>query len=227
MDDGKRLYGVDLFKALSMLLVVALHINTVGGALEGSAAGSVQWWIADFVQIAAYCCVDCFALATGFLMAGRRFRPGRIVSLWLQVAFYSVVTAIAWYFTVPGKIDLKYIVSSFFPVHIIRSEYRLPEQHKRNRGEICKHEKFPACFLIKPVKLHAAADEIQRRKPEKAVAARKRNNTQRSERRQQRKENEYRRKQHFSAVSIKRPQHGIEKRSEEKQDKVRGEVPVF
>ena len=116
MDDGKRLYGVDLFKALSMLLVVALHINTVGGALEGSAAGSVQWWIADFVQIAAYCCVDCFALATGFLMAGRRFRPGRIVSLWLQVAFYSVVTAIAWYFTVPGKIDLKYIVSSFFPV---------------------------------------------------------------------------------------------------------------
>ena len=33
MDDGKRLYGVDLFKALSMLLVVALHINTVGGAL--------------------------------------------------------------------------------------------------------------------------------------------------------------------------------------------------
>lgn len=116
MDDGKRLYGVDLFKALSMLLVVALHINTVGGALEGSAAGSVQWWIADFVQIAAYCCVDCFALATGFLMAGRRFRPGRIVSLWLQVAFYSVVTAIAWYFTVPGKVDLKYIVSSFFPV---------------------------------------------------------------------------------------------------------------
>lgn len=32
MDDGKRLYGVDLFKVLSMLLVVALHINTVGGA---------------------------------------------------------------------------------------------------------------------------------------------------------------------------------------------------
>ena len=116
MDDEKRLYGVDLFKALSMLLVVALHINTVGGALEGSAAGSAQWWIADFVQIAAYCCVDCFALATGFLMAGRRFRPGRIVSLWLQAAFYSVVTAITWYFTVPGKIDLKYIVSSFFTV---------------------------------------------------------------------------------------------------------------
>lgn len=98
-----------------MFLVVALHINTVGGALEGSAAGSAQWWIADFVQIAAYCCVDCFALATGFLMAERGFRPGRIVSLWLQVAFYSVVTAAAWYFIVPGRIGLRYIASSFFP----------------------------------------------------------------------------------------------------------------
>ena len=37
MADGKRLYGVDLFKALAMFLVVALHINTVGGALAGSA----------------------------------------------------------------------------------------------------------------------------------------------------------------------------------------------
>lgn len=115
MAEGKRLYGIDLFKALAMFLVVALHINTVGGALEGSAAGSAQWWIADFVQIAAYCCVDCFALATGFLMAERGFRPGRIVSLWLQVAFYSVVTAAAWYFIVPGRIGLRYIASSFFP----------------------------------------------------------------------------------------------------------------
>lgn len=116
MADGKRLYGVDLFKALAMFLVVALHINTVGGALAGSVPGSAQWWVSDFVQLASYCCVDCFALATGFLMAERGFRPGRIVSLWLQVTFYAVVTAAAWYFIVPGQIGLRYIASSFFPV---------------------------------------------------------------------------------------------------------------
>lgn len=108
--------GVDLFKSLSMFLVVLLHINTAGGALSGSVQGSAQWWIADLAQSAAYCCVDCFALTTGFLMAGRAFRPGRIVSLWMQVAFYAVATAAAWYILVPGQIGLKVVASAFFPV---------------------------------------------------------------------------------------------------------------
>lgn len=116
MADKKRNTGIDLFKALAMFLVVLLHINTAGGALGGSVPGSAQWWIADLAQTAAYCCVDCFALATGFLMAGRAFRPGRIVSLWMQVAFYAVATAAAWYILVPGQIGLRVVASAFFPV---------------------------------------------------------------------------------------------------------------
>lgn len=112
----KRLYGIDLFKALAMFLVVVLHVNTLGTAFDSSAPGSAQWWLTDGMMTAAYCCVDCFALATGFLMAERAFRPGRIVSLWLQVAFYAVVTTVVWYFAVPGAVGIKDIVSAFFPV---------------------------------------------------------------------------------------------------------------
>ncbi len=107
---------MDLFKSLAMFLVVLLHINTAGGALSGSVPGSAQWWIADLAQSASYCCVDCFALATGFLMAGRAFRPGRIAALWMQVTFYAVVTAAAWYILIPGQIGLKFVASAFFPV---------------------------------------------------------------------------------------------------------------
>lgn len=112
----KRLYGIDLFKALAMFLVVVLHVNTLGTAFDSSAPGSAQWWLTDGMMTAAYCCVDCFALATGFLMAERAFRPGRILSLWLQVAFYAVVTTVVWYFAVPGAVGIKDIVSAFFPV---------------------------------------------------------------------------------------------------------------
>lgn len=112
----KRLYGIDLFKALAMFLVVVLHINTLGTAFDSSAPGSAQWWLTDGMMTAAYCCVDCFALATGFLMAERAFRPGRIVSLWLQVAFYAVVTTVVWCFAVPGAVGIKDVVSAFFPV---------------------------------------------------------------------------------------------------------------
>ena len=108
--------GVDLLKSLSMFLVVLLHINTAGGALGGSVPDSAQWWIADLAQSASYCCVNCFALITGFLMTGRAFRPGRIVSSWMQVAFYSVVTAAAWYILMPGQIEPEFVTSAFFPV---------------------------------------------------------------------------------------------------------------
>lgn len=114
--NDKRLYGIDLFKALAMFLVVVLHVNTLGTAFDSSVPGSAQWWLTDGMMTAAYCCVDCFALATGFLMAERAFRPGRIVSLWLQVAFYAVVTTVVWYFAVPGAVGIKDIVSAFFPV---------------------------------------------------------------------------------------------------------------
>lgn len=73
--NDKRLYGIDLFKALAMFLVVVLHVNTLGTAFDSSVPGSAQWWLTDGMMTAAYCCVDCFALATGFLMAERAFRP--------------------------------------------------------------------------------------------------------------------------------------------------------
>ena len=112
----KRLYGIDLFKALAMFLVVVLHVNTLGTAFDSSVPGSAQWWLTDGMMTAAYCCVDCFALATGFLMAERAFRPGRIVSLWLQVAFYAVVTTVVWYFAVPGAVRAQRYRIGVFPL---------------------------------------------------------------------------------------------------------------
>lgn len=116
MTDSKRLYGIDLFKALAMFLVIILHTNTIGGALHSSVPGSAQWWTADFAESASYCCVNCFALATGFLMVGRAFRPGHIVSLWLQAVFYSVLIAVLRHFATPEEIGLRYVAEAFFPV---------------------------------------------------------------------------------------------------------------
>ncbi len=48
----KRLYGIDLFKALAMFLVVVLHVNTLGTAFDSSAPGSAQWWLTDGMMTA-------------------------------------------------------------------------------------------------------------------------------------------------------------------------------
>ena len=46
------------------------------------------------MEIAAYCAVDCFAMATGYLMAERTFRYRRILPMWLTVQFHSLVITI-------------------------------------------------------------------------------------------------------------------------------------
>lgn len=53
--NDKRLYGIDLFKALAMFLVVVLHVNTLGTAFDSACPALHQWWLTDGMMTAAYC----------------------------------------------------------------------------------------------------------------------------------------------------------------------------
>ena len=78
----ERNYGIDLAKALAMFLVVLLHLCTEGGAVPSVGAGL---YVGSYVKSLAWCCVDLFALVSGYLgVTGHpSFRKwGR---LWLQV----------------------------------------------------------------------------------------------------------------------------------------------
>jgi len=85
-----RSYGIDLLKLFSMLMIVLLHVLGIGGVLAGlqpgTAAHDLGWWL----ESACYGAVNCFALTTGFLMAEGRYKPHRLLTLWLQVVFYTI-----------------------------------------------------------------------------------------------------------------------------------------
>jgi surface polysaccharide O-acyltransferase-like enzyme len=84
-------YGIDLVKIVSMIFVAVLHVLGQGGILNGCRPLSAQYETAWFIEIAAYCAVNCFALASGYLLFSHRFKIRRIVVLWLQVVFYTVL----------------------------------------------------------------------------------------------------------------------------------------
>ena len=88
---SSRNYGVDLLKIVSMFMVVVLHVLGVGGVLGGSAALSLNYEISWLLETGAYCAVNCFALASGFVMVNAVFKYHRIFALWLQVAFISCI----------------------------------------------------------------------------------------------------------------------------------------
>lgn len=89
----ERNFGIDLLRIVSMLMVVILHILGQGGVLSNTGTLSGQYNTAWFMEIAAYCAVNCYALISGYVGLTAKFKYTNIVYLWLQVTFYTVLIA--------------------------------------------------------------------------------------------------------------------------------------
>ncbi len=111
----ERNFGIDALKILSMLMVVILHVLSHGG-LSFAASDGVNKEAVQILTIAAKCAVNIFALTTGYLMVGRKFRAARIISLWLQVFFYALLFNVVLAVFVPNTVGGKEIIKSFVPV---------------------------------------------------------------------------------------------------------------
>ena len=112
----ERNTGLDALKLFSMFLIVLLHVLGQGGVLAACPAGSWRGETAWLLEIAGYCSVDCFALATGYVMAGRAVQYRRILGLWLQAAFWGVVLTAAFALAQPGSVGLADWLCALFPV---------------------------------------------------------------------------------------------------------------
>ena len=114
---SNRNYGIDLLRIVSMIMVVILHILSQGGMIEQLSHLSVKHCVVWFMEIAAYCAVNCYALISGFTGYGRKFKPSGIVSLWFQVIFYTVgITVLFKLFSNTTYIGIYKLISSFLPV---------------------------------------------------------------------------------------------------------------
>ncbi len=88
----ERNAGIDLLKILAMFMVIILHIVGKGNILGTVSMDTTppQFFTAWLLKLLAYCAVNSFAIATGFLMVGRKIKYRRIVELWLIVEFYNI-----------------------------------------------------------------------------------------------------------------------------------------
>lgn len=112
----ERHYGIDFLRCVSMLMVVMLHVLGHGGVLSSVRAGSWNYWIAWLLEIIAFPAVNCYALISGYVGINSRGKYHNIIYLWLQVAFYSVVIALLFYFIAPATVESTNIWRFLFPV---------------------------------------------------------------------------------------------------------------
>lgn len=85
----ERIIGIDIVKIVAMFLVTLLHVTGVGGAVD-TATNPVTKFLLCSVNGLSFCCINLFALSTGFLCYGKKNRVSRLLQLWIQVVFWSV-----------------------------------------------------------------------------------------------------------------------------------------
>ncbi len=85
-----RLYGIELLRIISMLMVLSLHFLIKGNynKSENVYVNSESWVLICFSVVA----VNCYVLISGYFMCEKSFKLSRIINTYTQMFFYSIAT---------------------------------------------------------------------------------------------------------------------------------------
>ena len=113
--------GIELFRITAMILIVLLHVLGQGGVYAYTEYLGTNYKIAWFLETAAYCSVNCYALISGFVGVRSRFRFRKIVYLWLEVIFITLTTTALFSLRLPYAVTTDDWLKAAFP--LIKREY--------------------------------------------------------------------------------------------------------
>lgn len=117
----ERNFGLDFLRILSMLMIVQLHVLGYGGILNNAVEGSIKYWVSWFLEIAAYCAVNCYAIVSGYVSCNSKAKISRITELWFQTIFYTIGITLIMCFFFNSPLSIKNVVNAVFP--ITRKQY--------------------------------------------------------------------------------------------------------
>lgn len=113
----ERNLGIEIFRIVSMLMVVMLHILGHGGVYSHTEFLGDNYKVAWFMNVVAYCSVNCYALISGFANVKSNFKFRKIVYLWLEVVTLNVaLTAVMHLFVPDAEVTADYWLRAFFPL---------------------------------------------------------------------------------------------------------------
>lgn len=110
----ERNYGIDLLRIISMSMIVMLHVLGHGGVLNASTQNTVGYGVAWFLESAAYCAVNCYALISGYVGYGTKHKYSNIIVLYLQVVFWMIAIQAVFMVVMPGTVGIADVVKSLF-----------------------------------------------------------------------------------------------------------------
>lgn len=91
----KRQANFELLRIVAMLMIIVLHyLNKSDLILLYTQEHSAVNYAAHFIESFCIVAVNCYVLLSGYFLVESVWKPGRVVSLALQILFYSVLTPV-------------------------------------------------------------------------------------------------------------------------------------
>ena len=84
MTEERRNYGIDLLRIVSMNMIVMLHVLGIGSFLDNVEGITIEYATMWFLETASLCAVNCFALISGYVGFGRKFKLSKLMQLWIE-----------------------------------------------------------------------------------------------------------------------------------------------
>lgn len=88
---NKRQVNFELLRILCMYMIVVGHCLFHGRVTAKLGYGTVNYFLSYLIQSFSVVHVNCFVMLAGYFAIGREFQSRRILRLWRQVVFYSVI----------------------------------------------------------------------------------------------------------------------------------------
>lgn len=102
-------------------MITMLHTLGHGGIVWNNTLSGVNYDIAWMLEIASFCAVNCYAMASGYVGIHSKVKYYKLVILWLQIVFSGVVIVFFFSLYRPDLVNIDSWLNAVFPIY--RSQY--------------------------------------------------------------------------------------------------------
>lgn len=119
--DNMRMYNIELMRIVAMMLVITTHFWGHGIDLASIPVFTFPYYFGWLMKGISYVCINSYVLISAYFLCQSKFKIQKLIFLWLEIEFYSVLIYIVSVITGLNSISIKELIMAVFPV--CTSEY--------------------------------------------------------------------------------------------------------
>ena len=112
----ERKSNFELLRIITMIIIICGHICAQTAVGELKPSDGINYYFMMFVGNGGRLVINCFVMIGAYFLSDTGFKARRVIDLWLEIFFYSVIIEAICYIFKIGDYNITWLVQSFFPI---------------------------------------------------------------------------------------------------------------